>query len=108
MDYLLKLYYGLCSPARVYFVLATLSLMSLIYQNLGNSKKYRVGKYAVNLGHTNLFLFLFKAIYIIVWTFILNELCKNGWTDVSWFLVLIPSILLFVIIGIFLLANLKR
>lgn len=108
MNSYLKLYYGLCTPARIYFTLATLSLMSLIYQNLGNTNKYRVGRYTVNLGHTNVVLFLFKIVYILVWTFILNNLCKNGWGDVSWFLVLIPFIMLFIIIAIFLLANLKR
>jgi len=108
MNYYLKLYYSLCTPARIYFTLAILSILSLLSQNLGSNKKYKIGKYSVNLTHPNAYFFVFKVIYIFIWTMILNQLCVNGWKDVSWFLVLIPFILFFIIIAIFLLANIKR
>ena len=44
-------------------------------------------------------MFLFKAIYILFWTFVLNAVCKAGYKEVSWFLVLLPIILMFVILG---------
>ncbi len=108
MNKYLKLYNSLCSPAKVYLILGVISLISLIYQNLSNPRRYRVGNISVKLSHHNLLFFIFKIIYTIVWTFILNKLCKNGWSNVSWFLVLIPFILLFIIIGLFILANIAR
>ena len=44
-------------------------------------------------------MFLFKALYILFWTFVLNAICKAGYKEVSWFMVLLPIILLFIIIG---------
>jgi hypothetical protein len=45
-------------------------------------------------------MFVFKALYILFWTFILNSLCKAGYKEVSWFLVILPLLLLFVILGL--------
>ena len=47
----------------------------------------------------------FKAVYILFWTFILNAICKAGYKEVSWFMVLLPIILLFIIIGIVILNS---
>ena len=41
-----------------------------------------------------------KIIYILFWTFILNSLCKAGYKEISWFLVLLPILLLFIILGL--------
>lgn len=32
-------------------------------------------------------------LYVILWTFALNLLCKLGYTGISWFIVLLPFIL---------------
>ena len=50
-------------------------------------------------------MFLFKAVYMLFWTFILNAICKAGYKEVSWFMVLLPIILLFIIIGIVILNS---
>ena len=105
MNKLLKLYNSLCTPAKVYMLLSLTSVLALIYQNAASPRKYKVGRYSVDLPHTNIGFFFFKFLYIAVWTFILNELCSYGWKDVSWFLVLFPFILMFVLIGILILAN---
>jgi hypothetical protein len=44
-------------------------------------------------------------LYIIFWTWILNLICKSGASVVSWVLVLFPIILMFLIIGYFLLTG---
>jgi len=36
----------------------------------------------------------FKLLFAFVWTFILSWLCKNGYITISWFLVLLPYIIL--------------
>ena len=42
---------------------------------------------------------------MLFWTFILNAICKAGYKEVSWFMVLLPIILLFIIIGIVILNS---
>ena len=38
-------------------------------------------------------------VYIFVWTYLLNMLCKKGMKKVSWLLLLLPYILMFIFIG---------
>jgi hypothetical protein len=40
-----------------------------------------------------------KVVYIMFWTWVLNLMCKDGHTGIAWFLVLLPFVLLFVILG---------
>ena len=107
MNKLLKKYYSLCTPAKVYLLISLTSVLALIVQNAAMPMKYTVGKKTVDLPHTNLVFFVFKFLYIALWTFILNELCGHGWKDLSWFLVIAPILLMFVLIGLLLLANKK-
>ena len=103
----MKKYYSLCTPAQIYFLLSVVSVLGLVYQNFSTSHAYSVGRYRVRLQHHNLYFFLFKFIYVIVWTFLLDQLCKKGWSNISWFLVLFPFILMFVIIGLLILVNIR-
>jgi hypothetical protein len=45
-------------------------------------------------------VFIAKLIYVLFWTYILNLICKDGHVGVSWLLVLLPWLLLFVMIGL--------
>ena len=36
--------------------------------------------------------FVFKFLMVLLWTYVLQELCKYGYIKVSWFLVLLPFI----------------
>ena len=65
----------MCTPAVVYLLLSVFALFVLI--------------------------FIGKIIYIGFWTVVLDSLCKNGWGSLSWFLVFLPIILFFVILGLF-------
>jgi hypothetical protein len=44
--------------------------------------------------------FIVKLIYILFWSWVLNLICKDGHTGISWLLVLFPFILLFVMMGL--------
>ena len=48
---------------------------------------------------SNFLVFVVKIIYILFWTWVLNLMCKDGHKGIAWFLVLIPFILLFLIMG---------
>ena len=92
----------LCSPAAVYFVISILGLIMIVFQNLGNSNSYHVGDFSCRVPSTAL-IFIIKLIYILFWTWVLNLICKDGHTGISWLLVLLPFILLFVLIGMLML-----
>ena len=37
---------------------------------------------------------VFKLVFAFIWTFILEWLCKKGYKSISWFLVLLPYIII--------------
>ena len=63
---------GLCTPAQLYLFLSVLSLLSV---------------FAGTMALTNALVGLALA---LVWTWVLNRICKGGYKTVSWILVLIP------------------
>jgi hypothetical protein len=89
----------LCTPAFVYFVLSAIGIIASVIQNLGNTRIYKMGLFSARVPST-LLVFAVKIIYILFWTWILNLICKDGHKEIAWFLVLIPFILLFVIMGL--------
>ena len=89
---------NLCTPSYVYLVISAIALVVMMYQNMGNVDKYCLGSYSCNVSSTAL-IFVIKAIYILFWTWVLNLICKAGAPGVAWFVLLLPFILLFVILG---------
>lgn len=94
----------LCTPSLVYFAISMLGLFIAVMQNLGNTKKYTLGSFSCAVSSTAL-IFLIKVSYIFFWTWILNLICKDGYTNVSWFLVLFPFVLLFVLLGMLMISK---
>lgn len=92
----------LCSPAMLYFVISIIGLIVVLIQNLGNTNSYHVGSFSCRVPNTSV-VFILKLIYILFWTYVLNLICKDGHVGISWLLVLLPWILLFVMIGILML-----
>lgn len=89
----------LCTPAVLYFTLSMISLIVIILQNFGNVNTFNLGSFSAKVPNTTAIL-LVKFIYILFWTWILNLICKDGHPGIAWFMVLIPFILLFVIMGV--------
>ena len=88
----------LCAPAMVYLGLSLLALFMMAFQNLGNFNTYCIGYYKCDESSTSM-IFIIKVLYILLWTWILNIICKSGYEVVSWFLVLLPILLFFVLIA---------
>jgi len=86
----------------IYFVISIIALTMVLFQNLGNSNSYTVGSFSCRVPNTAL-VFIVKLMYVLFWTYVLNLICKDGHTSLSWLLVLLPWILLFVMIGILML-----
>ena len=92
----------LCTPSYVYFVISAISIAVLAFQNLGNSSTYCVGDFSCNVPNT-IAVFVVKILYVLFWTWLLDLICREGYKSVSWFLVLFPFILFFVLLGLLLL-----
>jgi hypothetical protein len=92
----------LCTPAFIYFIISIIALVLVLLQNLGNQNSYNVGSFSCRVPNTAV-IFVIKLIYILFWTYVLNLICKDGHKTLSWLLVLLPWILLFVIMGLLLL-----
>ena len=95
----------LCTPSLIYFVLSMLGLAISIIQNLGNTRVYNLGSFSCNVPST-IIVFIIKLMYILFWTWVLNLICKDGHSSISWFLVLFPMILLFVLLGVLMIFHL--
>jgi hypothetical protein len=94
---------NLCTPAYFYLVISAIALTLMAFQNFGNSKVYCLGDYSCEVANTGI-IFAVKIIVVLFWTYVLNLICKAGAPGVSWFLVLIPFILAFIMLGIFYLS----
>ena len=66
----------LCTPAMVYFGLACISIL-------------------FGVMHLSARSLVAKGIYALIWTWLLNFICEKGYTTVSWFLVILPFVMMF-------------
>jgi len=72
----MKEFSKLCTPARVYFIIAVIAALVALFN-----------------GATLMTEFI-KLLFAFAWTFLLGWLCSKGYVSVSWFLVLLPYILI--------------
>lgn len=100
----LKYIKKLCTPAYVYLVISVIAIIAMMFQNCGNNDTYALGNYECPVPCTAL-IFLLKFAYVAFWTFILDSVCKAGYKQFSWFLVIFPFILFFVLLGLMLVAQ---
>ena len=100
MKYIKKL----CTPAYIYLVISVIAILMMMFQNSGNVDTYCLGSYNCPVPNTALVFFV-QFVYVAFWTFILDSICKAGHKQFSWFLVLFPFILLFVLLGMMLVAQ---
>ena len=89
----------LCSPSLVYFVISVIGLVMAVMQNLNNNRRYNLGSFSCQVPSC-VAIFIIKVVYVLFWTWILNLMCRDGHTEIAWFLVLLPFILLAIIIGL--------
>jgi hypothetical protein len=68
------------------------------FQNFGNKNKYTLGMFSCAVPNC-MMVFVAKIVYILFWTWILNLMCKDGHSGIAWFLVVLPFVLLFVVLG---------
>lgn len=75
----MKSFDDLCSPAKLYFVLSVIACVAALINGV------KIMQVAINL------------IIAFAWTAILSFICGKGFTGVSWFLVLVPYIIMLLV-----------
>jgi hypothetical protein len=94
---------NLCSPALLYLVLSVSTLLIILLQNLSTPENaYCVGSVQCTTNY-KVTAFVLKVLYTAFWTFVLNSICFSGYEWVSWLLVLIPFLLMFLLIALLML-----
>lgn len=71
----------ICAPAMLYLILSLFAIVIMISQSFDTLS------------------ILVKIFFVAIWTWFLNFLCSKGYTVVSWFLVILPFILLIVLMA---------
>ena len=66
----------LCTPAKIYFAIEVVASIIALFNGVG------------------IFAVAVKLIFAFVWTFVLSWLCDKGYKSISWFLVLLPYIII--------------
>ena len=94
-----KSFKSLCSPAQLYLVMSSLSFLAILLQNCSDGSSYKIGSMSVKPECHNVFFFIFKALYILGFTYLLNWFCSKKLKTVSWIIVLLPFIGMFLILG---------
>jgi len=95
---------NLCAPAGLYLGLSLIALVVMAFQNVGSENIYCLGSLTCNVSSVTL-IFIIKLLYIVFWTWVLNLICNAGYSNISWFLVLLPFILFFVLLAMFFFSN---
>ena len=99
-----KSFKSLCSPAQLYLVMSSLSFLAILLQNCSDGSSYKIGSMSVKPECHNVFFFIFKALYILGFTYLLNWFCSKKLKTVSWIIVLLPFIGMFLILGAIMLS----
>jgi hypothetical protein len=94
----------LCKPAMVYLAISVVALVAIAYQNMGMNNMYCMGNFSCYVPSTTAVIFS-EALYILFWTWILHLMCRTGYASISWFMVVFPLVLFFVLIGLMMLAS---
>jgi len=71
-----KMFSKLCTPAKIYFGIAVIACIAALFRG-------------VTFGYV-----LMKMIFAFFWTYVLGWLCKKNYSYISWFLVLLPYVVI--------------
>lgn len=95
---LIKIIQNLCPPAYVYLVITIISNIYFLINYGSNYTEYC-------RGHTNCInlsiigLLLGEWLVSIIWITILNVVCKKGYTEISWVLMILPYFSIFFVLA---------
>ena len=90
---------NLCGPAKFYLIISLAAVLFMAFQNIISGNNYCVGTQSCSSVDPKL-LFVIKLVYVAFWTWLLNIICDRISPAVSWVLVMIPILIMFIFISI--------
>ena len=60
-----------------------------------NNNTLWIGQQSIRVPNLILVFFI-KILYILFWTWVLNLMCRDGHSDISWLLILVPFLIVFI------------
>lgn len=104
---LIKKIRKLCTPAYVYLVISVIAILAMMLQNGGHNRHFCIGEYGCDVESKGA-IFIGQGLYTAFWVFVLDSICKSGHKNISWFLVLLPYVLMFIALGMIVLGGKHR
>lgn len=108
LDQAMKYFEKSCTPSQIYLAIAVVSILFNILENMTKKNGYHILGIRIP-GISAILVFLLQVLYVFAWSWFLNFLCKKGYTNISWFLVLLPyvGVLIAVIISLIMMSRIK-
>ena len=105
----------LCPPAQIYLVVSVIMLvlsyfgLSAISQQLETHQSSSPLLQSLNFTYQkdSRTSYVVQGVLIILWTWLLSYFCRNGYTSLSWFLVLLPWLLMFMAFFVYVINTIK-
>jgi hypothetical protein len=106
----------LCIPAQIYlivsFILMVLSYFGLnaISQQLTLNQSNSSFLQSLNFTYQKdaRTSYVVQAVFIVLWTWVLSYLCNKGFSNLSWFLILLPWVLMFLAFFVYIIEIVKK
>lgn len=96
----------LCGPAYLYAIISAVAIGMMLVQNIMHDEnEYCIGMVSCNMRMNKYLLFAGKILYSVFWVIILNSLCRSGYEELSWFVVLFPFLAMFLLIALGMLSG---
>ena len=91
---------SLCMPSMVYLVMSVIGLLyTLVYNMSYAGRVYNIGDMFSFVVPSVFLVYLVKIMYIALWTYVLDLICKDGHKTLSWILVALPFVFIFMFMG---------
>ena len=105
----------LCPPAQIYLVVSVIMMvlsyfgLSAISQQLEMHQSSSPLLQSLNFTYQkdSRTSYVVQGVLIILWTWLLSYFCRNGYTSLSWFLVLLPWVLMFMAFFVYVINTIK-
>jgi hypothetical protein len=105
----------LCAPAQIYLIVSVIMLVLSYFGLSAISQQLQVHQSSSPLLQTLNFTYqkdsrtsyVVQGVFILLWTWVLSYLCRKGYTSLSWFLVLLPWVLMFLAFFVYIINTIR-
>ena len=106
----------MCTPAQIYLIVSAIMMilsyfgMTAISQQLSASQtNSHPFLHTLNFTYQkdSKSSYIIQGVFIVLWTWLLSYLCNKGYSELSWFLVLLPWVLMFLAFFVYIIETVK-